>query len=72
MLLSFLILPADMFHFRCSNGPHKFSASDCVSTSYEFEGTIETRAVTYDLARLMQDGREVKCSEFGSAVIQAM
>jgi isocitrate dehydrogenase len=48
------------------------SASDYVSTSYEFEGTIETRAVTYDFARLMREGREVKCSEFGSAVIQAM
>jgi isocitrate dehydrogenase len=35
-------------------------------------GTIETRAVTNDFARLMQDAREVKCSEFGSAVIQAM
>jgi isocitrate dehydrogenase len=35
-------------------------------------GTIETRAVTYDFARLMQDAREVKCSEFGSAVIQTM
>ena len=72
MLPSSLILPADMFHVRYSNGPLKFSASDCVSTSDEFECTIETRAVTYDFGRLMQDGREVKCSEFGSAVIQAM
>jgi hypothetical protein len=61
-----------MFHFRCSNGPNKFSASDRYRPPYEFEGTIETRALTYDFARLMQDGREVKWSEFDSPVIQAM
>jgi isocitrate dehydrogenase len=35
-------------------------------------GAIEARTVTYDLARLMDHAVEVKCSEFGNAVIQHM
>jgi len=31
--------------------------------------TIDQKTVTYDLARQMQGAREVKCSEFGSAII---
>jgi isocitrate dehydrogenase len=30
--------------------------------------TIKQRTVTYDLARQMEDAREVKCSEFGELV----
>ncbi|MCX5908732.1 MAG: isocitrate/isopropylmalate family dehydrogenase, partial [Deltaproteobacteria bacterium] len=31
--------------------------------------TISQKTVTYDLARQMEGGREVKCSEFATAVI---
>lgn len=34
--------------------------------------TFEQKTVTYDFARLMKDAREVKCSEFGRALIGNM
>jgi isocitrate dehydrogenase len=36
------------------------------------EKTIQAKVVTYDFARLMEGAREVKCSEFGTAIIQTM
>jgi isocitrate dehydrogenase len=36
------------------------------------EGAIGAKTVTYDFARLMTGAKEVKCSEFGDAVIKAM
>ena len=36
------------------------------------EKTIAARVVTYDLARLMEGAREVRCSEFGAALAAAM
>jgi isocitrate dehydrogenase len=36
------------------------------------EGAIEAKTVTYDFARLMTDAKEVKCSEFGTAIIEHM
>jgi isocitrate dehydrogenase len=33
---------------------------------------IQTKTVTYDFARLMEGAREVKCSEFGDAIIKNM
>ncbi|MEX1018158.1 MAG: NADP-dependent isocitrate dehydrogenase [Litorilinea sp.] len=36
------------------------------------EKTIEDHIVTYDFARLMSDAKEVKCSEFGQALISNM
>jgi isocitrate dehydrogenase len=36
------------------------------------EGAIATKTVTYDFARLMENAKEVKCSEFGEAVIKHM
>lgn len=36
------------------------------------DGAIEAKTVTYDFARLMQGAKEVKCSEFGDAVIAHM
>jgi isocitrate dehydrogenase len=36
------------------------------------EGAIAAKTVTYDFARLMKGAKEVKCSEFGDAVIQWM
>jgi isocitrate dehydrogenase len=36
------------------------------------EGAIASRRVTYDFARLMEGGTEVKCSEFGDNVIEHM
>jgi len=36
------------------------------------EATIGQRVVTYDLARLMEGAREVKCSEFGTAIVENM
>jgi isocitrate dehydrogenase len=35
-------------------------------------GAISAKTVTYDFARLMDDATEVKCSEFGDAVIAHM
>jgi isocitrate dehydrogenase len=36
------------------------------------DGAIGAKTVTYDFARLMEGAREVKCSEFGDAVIAHM
>jgi isocitrate dehydrogenase len=36
------------------------------------ERTIQAKVVTYDLARMMEGAREVKCSEFGTAIIETM
>jgi isocitrate dehydrogenase len=36
------------------------------------DGAIGAKTVTYDFARLMQGAREVKCSEFGNAIIEHM
>ncbi len=36
------------------------------------EATIARRTVTYDFARLMEGAREVRCSEFGTAIIENM
>jgi isocitrate dehydrogenase len=36
------------------------------------EGAIQARTVTYDFARLMEHATEVKCSEFGDAIIKHM
>lgn len=36
------------------------------------EGAIAAKTVTYDFARLMDDAKELKCSEFGDAIIQHM
>lgn len=36
------------------------------------EGAIGAKTVTYDFARLMDGAREVKCSEFGDAIIRHM
>jgi isocitrate dehydrogenase len=35
-------------------------------------GAINAKIVTYDFARLMEGATEVKCSQFGDAVIQHM
>ena len=35
-------------------------------------GAIGSKRVTYDFARLMDGAKEVKCSEFGDAIIQNM
>ena len=36
------------------------------------EGAINARTVTYDFARLMDNATEVKCSEFGEAIVKHM
>jgi isocitrate dehydrogenase len=36
------------------------------------EGAIAAKTVTYDFARMMPGAREVKCSEFGEAVVKGM
>jgi isocitrate dehydrogenase len=36
------------------------------------EATLAQKIVTYDFARLMEGAREVKCSEFGTAIIDNM
>jgi isocitrate dehydrogenase len=36
------------------------------------EKTISQKVVTYDFARLMEGAKEVKCSEFGKALVQNM
>ena len=45
-------------------------AADLVIRSVE--KTISQGIVTYDFARLMDDATEVKCSEFGQALIRNM
>ena len=35
-------------------------------------GAIESKTVTYDFARLMEDAEKVSCSEFGDAIIKHM
>ena len=36
------------------------------------DGAISAKTVTYDFARLMEGAKEVKCSEFGDAVVRHM
>jgi len=36
------------------------------------ENSIKAKVVTYDFARLMEDAKEVKCSEFGDAIVKNM
>jgi isocitrate dehydrogenase len=36
------------------------------------DGAIKARTVTYDFARQMEGAKEIKCSEFGDAIIRAM
>jgi isocitrate dehydrogenase len=36
------------------------------------DGAIGAKTVTYDLARMMDGATELKCSEFGTAVIEKM
>jgi isocitrate dehydrogenase len=36
------------------------------------QGAIQARTVTYDFARLMENAVEIKCSEFGDAIIKHM
>ncbi len=36
------------------------------------DGAIAAKTVTYDFARLMEGAKEVKCSQFGDAVIGKM
>jgi isocitrate dehydrogenase len=36
------------------------------------DGAIQAKTVTYDFARLMEGAKEVKCSQFGDAVIAHM
>lgn len=39
---------------------------------HSMEKTVTNKVVTYDFARLMEGAREVKCSEFGQALISSM
>jgi len=45
-------------------------AADCILSA--MDRTIENKTVTYDFARLMEGATEVKCSEFGDALITNM
>ncbi len=36
------------------------------------ERTVQSKVVTYDFARMMEGAHEVKCSEFGTAIIDNM
>ena len=45
-------------------------AADCILSA--MDKTIASKTVTYDFARLMQGATEVKCSEFGDALINNM
>ncbi len=36
------------------------------------DGVINAKTVTHDFARQMEGAKEVKCSEFGDAVIKKM
>jgi isocitrate dehydrogenase len=45
-------------------------AADLIIKS--MEAAIAAKQVTYDFARLMEGATEVKCSEFGQAMIERM
>ena len=45
-------------------------ASELVKTA--LSKTIESKKVTYDLARIMEGATELKCSEFGNEIIKNM
>jgi isocitrate dehydrogenase len=45
-------------------------ASDLIRTG--IQRTIEAKVVTYDLARQLKGATQVKCSEFGRAIIEHM
>ena len=45
-------------------------AADLIAKS--LEKTIAKKTVTYDLARLMEGAKLLKCSEFGSEIIANM
>jgi isocitrate dehydrogenase len=45
-------------------------AADLIITG--IEGAVEAKTVTYDFARLMEGAIEVKCSEFGEAIVRHM
>jgi isocitrate dehydrogenase len=45
-------------------------AADLIISS--LDKTIRSRIVTYDFARLMEGAKEVKCSEFGKALVSNM
>jgi isocitrate dehydrogenase len=45
-------------------------AADCILAA--MDRTIGNKTVTYDFARLMEGATEVKCSEFGDALIKNM
>ena len=61
-----VILSGEMM-FRHMGWPE---ASDLIIKG--MEGAITAKTVTYDFARLMEGAKEVKCSEFGDAVIRHM
>jgi len=61
-----VILSGEMM-FRHMGWPE---ASDLIIKG--MEGAITAKTVTYDFARLMEGAKEVKCSEFGDAVISHM
>jgi isocitrate dehydrogenase len=45
-------------------------AADAIISA--MDKTIAQKTVTYDFARLMDGAKEVKCSEFGDALISNM
>ncbi|MBW2266603.1 MAG: NADP-dependent isocitrate dehydrogenase, partial [Deltaproteobacteria bacterium] len=45
-------------------------AADAIE--HAVEKTISEGLVTYDLARQMQESRELKCSEFGEALVERL
>ncbi len=45
-------------------------AAECIIKG--IENTISAKVVTYDLARLIEESKEVKCSEFATAIIENM
>jgi isocitrate dehydrogenase len=47
-----------------------YEAADAIITA--MDRTIAQKTVTYDFARLMEGATEVKCSEFGDALIRNM
>src|SRR5918998_315845 len=61
-----VVLSGEMM-FRHMGWPE---ASDLIIKG--MEGAIAAKTVTYDFARLMEGAKEVKCSEFGDAVIMHM
>jgi isocitrate dehydrogenase len=68
----FLSHPSLLLEERIANSFFLFKNFCERPLSRSLNGTIGDKIVTYDFARLMEGAKEVKCSQFGDALIGHM